>query len=507
MVNRALYHATASWFFKRIDVKFDYPPSKHYLENFEAVTNGMAVNWAQEVVFVTWLNRLDAPARAVVQPTTLARIRDLVRARAHSRAEDLGGAVARLGPLCAVTVECTDHPRPGGWAWRAAVVHAALCASLDTLTTLSLCVPLEIVPAFLPPALTFPRLHTLAVRLFTLPVVSAAGVVARADPRPLRAAEAHIGAFVARHTGSLCSLDFSMPPIYVARFLGAPRVIEHYAVDAARVLRAVPPVGQLSTVALSVLSTASFASLPPIATFLTAYGGTLRALTLTVGRPYVQWSSAQAATTPALLGALRLPQLADLSIRCTGTAWPADAALEAAVCACVRAHAELTALGLYGVALSARGAGRLTGARLRRLALAVDVLTPGVLWLFADNLPALHSLEIFTERWCECTGPDGAPGEHRPGEEYEFALAMRRARYPHWALRHLVLSVADITKYCAVAVVTALPALHTLNWTARTQYLAEQRKYVIGYPEAWLLRLKSMPPIKILPMAHIGSGH
>ncbi len=107
---------------------------------------------------------------------------------------------------------------------------------------------------------------------------------------------------------------------------------------------------------------------------------------------------------------------------------------------------------------------------------------------------------------------------------------MRRARYPHWALRHLVLSVADITKYCAVAVVTALPALHTLNWTARTQYLAEQRKYVIGYPEAWLLRLKSMcvysayayvgvsrsltskllhdrPPIKILPMAHIGSGH
>ncbi|KJA26567.1 hypothetical protein HYPSUDRAFT_213157 [Hypholoma sublateritium FD-334 SS-4] len=109
MVNRALCHAAARWFFKRIDVKFDYPPSKRYLENFEAVTNGIAVNWAQEVVFRTWLNRLSAPARAAVQPTTLARIRDLVRARTHSTAEDLGGVVARLGTLYAVTVDCRDY--------------------------------------------------------------------------------------------------------------------------------------------------------------------------------------------------------------------------------------------------------------------------------------------------------------------------------------------------------------------------------------------------------------
>ncbi|KJA26577.1 hypothetical protein HYPSUDRAFT_279048 [Hypholoma sublateritium FD-334 SS-4] len=290
------------------------------------ISNGIAVNWAQDLVFRTWMNRLGAPARAVVQPTTLARIRDLVRARTHSRAEDLGGAVARLGPFCTVTVECTDYPRPGGWAWRAAVVHAALRASLDTLTTLSLCVPLEVVSAFLPPAL--PRLHTLVVRLFTLPVVFAAVP----DPRALRVAEAHMGAFVARHTGSLRSLDFSMPPIYVEWFLGPPRVIEHYVVDVARVLCAVPPAPQLTAVALSILSTAPAASLPPIAEFLTTHRSTLRALALTVGRSYAQWSPAEAATTPALLGALRLPQLADLSIRCTGTAWPADAALEAAVC-------------------------------------------------------------------------------------------------------------------------------------------------------------------------------
>ncbi|KJA26566.1 hypothetical protein HYPSUDRAFT_36278, partial [Hypholoma sublateritium FD-334 SS-4] len=106
---------------------------------------------------------------------------------------------------------------------------------------------------------------------------------------------------------------------------------------------------------------------------------------------------------------------------------------------------------------------------------------------------------------------------------------MRRARYPHWALRHLVVSAVNITKYCAVAVVTALPALHTLNWTGRTQYLEEQRKYIIGYPDARLLRrLKTMcvsihplrvgasrllmsklahgrPPVTILSMAHVGS--
>ena len=66
---------------------------------------------------------------------------------------------------------------------------------------------------------------------------------------------------------------------------------------------------------------------------------------------------------------------------------------------------------------------------------------------------------------------------------HQFAVTMSRHRYPNWRLRHLNLSYATgKAKFCAVAMVTALPGLHTFNGVGRTEFLAEAQAYATDYP-------------------------
>lgn len=451
----------------------------------------------------------------------LSRIHNLVRSIRISKEKDLVDIVAKFGPLCSVRIEYADYARPESCqAWRASVVHTSLCASLHTLHTLILCVPLEVISAFLPPpTLTFPNLRTLAIKLFTIPVVATVGGRPSMNPLALSTLETHIIPFISRHSQLLCNLDL-MPPIReMSRILMRHSLrIDNYTIDIARVSRAIPRIDCLAAISFGIFNTIPANELPHIAKFLSAHAGTLRRLNISFSRTY--WPPAELACTARFLASLCLPQLEGLFIDCGRYSCPPDAVLETAILACIRCHPALKSLSLLGAIQSPDGMDQLLdpvagcfgeGVHLHCLRLSLEEFTPSVLRMLANNLPNLHELELHTLRWRRRTGSIGVDRDHVYGEEYEvrhvqvwardqntntnipfpnlcahfqqFALAVSRHRYPNWRLRHLFLTYGnEITKYCAVAVVTALPALHSLNGVGRTEFLAEAQGYITGYP-------------------------
>ncbi|KJA26584.1 hypothetical protein HYPSUDRAFT_63837 [Hypholoma sublateritium FD-334 SS-4] len=419
-------------------------------------------------------------------------LRNLVRSVKNSKEEDLVDIVAKFGPLCSVGIECTtNNASPDSWVWRASVMHTSLRASLHTLHTLIFCVSLEFISVFLPPpTLVFPNIRTLVIKLFTIPVTAAIGGHPSMNPLVLSAFETHIKPFIARHSRSLCSLDLTSPKRELSKILMRHSLrIDNYTVDIALVLRAIPPIDHLAAISFIVLNTIPANELPHIAKFLGAHAGTLRTLNISFSGTY--WSPAEIACTTRLLASIRLPQLEELSIDCGRYSCAPDAVLETAILECIRCHPALKSLSLLGVTQSPAGVDQLLdpvagcfrqGVHLHRLRLNLEELTPSVLRMFANNLPNLHELELRTLRWRRRTGCIGVHRDRVYGEEYEFAVAVSRHRYPNWRLRHLFLTYGSgITKYCAVAVMTALPALHTLNGLGRTQFLEEAQENITGY--------------------------
>ena len=353
----------------------------------------------------------------------------MVRSIKKFREEGLDDIVAKFGPLSSVRVECITNASPDSYVWGASAVHTSLRVSLHTLHTLILCVPLELISVFLPPpTLTFPNLQTLAIKLLTFAVIAVVGEPHCMNPLVLNPIETYIKPFIARHSRSLCSLDFAPPTGELLRNLVRPPLrIMSCAIDIAHVLRSIPRIDRLTSISFTILNNTPADALPDIAKFLTVHAGTLRTLNICFSMSY--WTPAELAVIASFLDSLRFPQLEDLFIGCGNYPWPPNAVLERATQACIRDHPTLKSLRILGGTQSPLAIDQLFDPvvgcfgkgvlGLYSLQLRLQELTPSVLGMFANNLPNLHELHLLPLRYRRRTGSTGAHADRVFGEEYE----------------------------------------------------------------------------------------